>query len=69
MCPHPMGPMSSSCSGKRKVLYFGNRKITPAFLRDAIEEAVKYKANPIDIEDQILEELDNFDFNPETNDE
>jgi len=36
--------------------------------RDAINEAVKYKANPTDIEDQILEELDNFDFNPSTND-
>ena len=28
--------------------------------RDAINEAVKYKDNPTDIEDQILEELDNF---------
>jgi hypothetical protein len=28
--------------------------------RDAIDLAVKYKDNPTDIEDQILEELDNF---------
>ena len=28
--------------------------------RDAINDAVKYKDNPTDIEDQILEELDNF---------
>ena len=32
--------------------------------RDAIDEAVKYKANPTDIDDQILEELDNFDYKP-----
>ena len=30
------------------------------FIRDAINEAVKYKDNPTDIEDQILEELDKF---------
>ena len=30
------------------------------FFRDAINEAVKYKDNPTDIEDQILEELDKF---------
>ena len=28
--------------------------------RDAINDAVKYKDNPTDIEDQILEELDKF---------
>ena len=33
---------------------------------DAIDAAVKYKDNPTDIDDQILEELDNFDFNSAT---
>ena len=28
---------------------------------EAIEKAVEYKKNPVDIEDQILEELENFD--------
>jgi len=28
--------------------------------RDAIDKAVEYKKNPTDLEDQILEELDNF---------
>ena len=28
---------------------------------EAIENAVEYKKNPVDIEDQILEELENFD--------
>ena len=32
------------------------------YFRDAINEAVKYKDNPTDIDDQILEELDNFNF-------
>ena len=32
--------------------------------RDAIDAAVKYKDNPTDIDDQILEELDNFHFDP-----
>ena len=32
------------------------------YFRDAIDEAVKYKDNPTDIDDQILEELDNFHF-------
>ena len=35
--------------------------------RDAIDEAVKYKENPTDIDDQILEELDNFDYKPSSN--
>ena len=35
--------------------------------RDAIDEAVKYKENPTDIDDQILEELDNFDYKPSGN--
>ena len=40
------------------------------FFRDAIDEAVKYKNNPTDIDDQILEELDNFHFEQkETKDE
>jgi len=34
--------------------------------RDAIDAAVKYKDNPTDIDDQILEELDNFHFEPKT---
>ncbi len=28
---------------------------------DAIEQAVDYKKNPVDIEDQIMDELENFD--------
>ena len=28
---------------------------------DAIEKAVEYKKNPLDIDDQIMEELENFD--------
>ena len=68
MCPPPMGPTLSSCSGKRENFYSVNR-LTVSLYRDAIEEAVKYKANPTDIDDQILEELDNFDFKPETNNE
>jgi len=40
--------------------------------RDAIDLAVKYKDNPTDIDDQILEELDNFHFEgkkPEENED
>ena len=33
---------------------------TNFFYRDAINDASKYKDNPTDIEDQILEELDKF---------
>ena len=36
--------------------------------RDAIDAAVKYKDNPTDIDDQILEELDNFHFDPKGDD-
>ena len=36
--------------------------------RDAIDAAVKYKDNPTDIEDQILEELDNFQMDPKETD-
>ena len=36
--------------------------------RDAIDAAVKYKDNPTDIDDQILEELDNFHFDPRGDD-
>ena len=32
------------------------------YYRDALDMAVKYKDNPTDLEDQILEELDNFNF-------
>ena len=28
---------------------------------ESIEKAVEYKKNPLDIEDQILEELENYD--------
>merc|ERR1712083_846498 len=37
--------------------------------RDAIDLAVKYKDNPTDIDDQILEELDNFHFEGKKNEE
>ena len=37
------------------------------YFRDAIDAAVKYKDNPTDIDDQILEELDNFSFEPKSN--
>ncbi len=33
---------------------------TTVCFRDAINDAAKYKDNPTDIEDQILEELDKF---------
>ena len=36
--------------------------------RDAIDKAVEYKKNPTDIEDQILEELDNFQIDKDTED-
>lgn len=39
------------------------------FARDAINEAVKYKDNPTDIEDQILEELDNFEWEKDKTEE
>ena len=31
--------------------------------RDAIDAAVSYKDNPTEVEDQILEELENFNLN------
>ena len=40
--------------------------------RDAIDLAVKYKDTPTDMDDQILEELDNFHFEgkkPEENED
>ena len=39
------------------------------YFREAIDEAVKYKDNPTDIDDQILEELDNFHFEGKKADE
>ena len=50
-------------------MFYSVNRLNISLFRDAIEEAVKYKANPTDIDDQILEELDNFDFKPETTNE
>ena len=44
---------------------FASSRLLSLFYRDALDQAVKYKDNPTDLEDQILEELDNFDFKKE----
>ena len=41
-------------------MQLGLKSSTTLCFRDAINDATKYKDNPTDIEDQILEELDNF---------
>ena len=41
-------------------MYSGLKSSTNFCFRDAINDATKYKDNPTDIEDQILEELDKF---------
>ena len=41
-------------------MHSGLNRSTNFCFRDAINDATKYKDNPTDIEDQILEELDKF---------
>ncbi len=41
---------------KKKIFY----KIMMQMFQEAFEKAVEYKKNPVDIEDQIMEELENM---------